>query len=123
MPNGLGEGSPLARIYELDGCVLLLGVDHARNTSMHLAEYRSTYPSKKVLEEGAPVWMDGKRQWTTFEEIDLDSSDFAQIGEDFVRTDGREVVLSGRVGQADCQHIPQPQLVDFAAGWMEKNRS
>ena len=123
LPNGLGEGSPLARIYELDGWVLLLGVDHARNTSMHLAEYRSTYPSKKVQEEGAPVWIDGKRQWTTFEEINLDSSDFAQIGEDFLCADGRNVVVTGRVGQADCQLMPQRQLVDFAADWMEKNRT
>ena len=37
----LGEGSPLARLYELDACVLLLGVGHANNTSLHLAEYRS----------------------------------------------------------------------------------
>jgi aminoglycoside 3-N-acetyltransferase len=33
----LGERSPLARIYELDGYVLLLGVTHLNNSSMHLA--------------------------------------------------------------------------------------
>lgn len=33
LENGLGEGSPLARIYELDGWVLLLGVGFASNTS------------------------------------------------------------------------------------------
>ena len=31
------EWSPLERIYELDGDVLLLGVGHDRNTSLHLA--------------------------------------------------------------------------------------
>jgi len=39
--DGLGEGSPLARVYELDGDVLLLGVGHDRNTSLHLAEARA----------------------------------------------------------------------------------
>jgi len=36
----LGETSPLARIYERDGWVLLLGVGHGSNTSFHLGEYR-----------------------------------------------------------------------------------
>lgn len=39
--DALGEGSPLARVYELDGDVLLLGVGHDRNTSLHLAEIRA----------------------------------------------------------------------------------
>ena len=46
LENGLGEGSPLARIYELQGWVLLLGVGFANNTSIHLAEYRASYPGK-----------------------------------------------------------------------------
>jgi aminoglycoside 3-N-acetyltransferase len=37
----LGERSPLARLYDLDAHVLLLGVGHDRNTSLHLAETRS----------------------------------------------------------------------------------
>ena len=52
---GLGEGSPLARIYDLGGFVLLLGVGHESNTSMHLAEYRATFPTKHIVQEGA-LW-------------------------------------------------------------------
>jgi len=37
----LGERSPLARLYDLDGHILLLGVGHTNNTSLHLAEYRA----------------------------------------------------------------------------------
>jgi aminoglycoside 3-N-acetyltransferase len=40
LDDDLGEGSPLARVYDLDGQVLLLGVGHDNNTSLHLAEYR-----------------------------------------------------------------------------------
>ena len=36
----LGERSPIARLYELDADILLLGVGHDRNTSLHLAETR-----------------------------------------------------------------------------------
>jgi len=36
VPHGLD--SPAGRVYELDGQVLLLGVDHTANTTIHLAE-------------------------------------------------------------------------------------
>jgi len=36
IPHGLD--SPVGRVYELDGQVLLLGVDHTSNTTIHLAE-------------------------------------------------------------------------------------
>ena len=37
----LGEQSPLARVYELDGEVMLLGVGFGNNTSFHLSEIRA----------------------------------------------------------------------------------
>ena len=118
----LGEDSPLARIYDLDGYVLLLGVGHDSNTSMHLAEYRATFPTKHIVQEGAPILTADSRSWTTFENIDLDSSDFEQIGEDFLCSDVRIEVHHGKVGLANCQLMPQRAVVDFAVNWLEKNR-
>ena len=80
---GMGENSPLARIYDLQGFVLLLGVEHSSNTSIHLAEYRADFPSKRVVQESAPISQAGSRSWTTFEDIDVDDSDFDRLGEDF----------------------------------------
>ena len=37
-------GSPVARVHELDGKVLLLGVGHDANTTIHLAESRARVP-------------------------------------------------------------------------------
>ena len=54
---------------------------------MHLAEYRATFPTKRTVQEGAPISAAGTRRWTTFEDIDLDSSDFEQIGKDFLGSD------------------------------------
>src|SRR5205085_1163160 len=67
----LGEGSPLARLYDLDGSVLLLGVGYESNTSFHLAEYR--VPAARETEHGAPILDDGQRVWATFRGIVLDS--------------------------------------------------
>jgi len=52
----LGITSPLGRIYDLEGSVLLLGVGHDTNTSLHLAEYLAVWPSKRTREQGAAVW-------------------------------------------------------------------
>lgn len=120
---GMGEHSPLARIYDLHGFVLLLGVDHGNNTSMHLAEYRATFPTKRIIQQGAPISTADARRWTTFEDVDVDSSDFDCIGEDFLRSDAGLGVQRGRVGLADCQLMPQRDVVDFTVDWLEENRS
>ena len=119
---GLGEGSPLARIYDLNGSVLLLGASHGSNTSMHLAEYRANFPTRKVVREGAPIYASGSRRWETFEEVEPDSSDFDRIGEDYLKSDAGRVVRRGKVGLADCQLMPQRDVVDFAVAWLEENR-
>ncbi|MDE0553016.1 MAG: AAC(3) family N-acetyltransferase [Candidatus Poribacteria bacterium] len=100
---GMGENSPLARIYDLDGSVLLLGVGHSSNTSIHLAEYRADFPTKRVVRESAPISQEGSRIWTTFEDIDVDDSDFHRLGEDFLRSDAGKGVRCGTVGIANCQ--------------------
>ena len=119
---GFGEHSPLARIYDLQGFVLLLGVRHSSNTSIHLAEYRADFPSKRVVQEGAPISQAGSTTWTTFEDIDVDDSDFDRLGEDFLRSDVGAVVQQGKVGIANCQLMPQRAVVDYAANWLGKNR-
>ena len=119
---GMGENSPLARIYDLGGFVLLLGVDYSSNTSIHLAEYRADFLSKRVVQEGAPISQAGSRVWTTFEDIDVNASDFDRIGKDFLRSDAGKVVQHGKVGIANCQLMPQPAVVDFAVDWLGKNR-
>ena len=117
----MGEGSPLARIYELDGWVLLLGVGHENNTSFHLAEARSDFPGKKTAACSSPVNVNGHRRWITYEEIDYDSSDFDRLGKDFADKYKQEV-KTGKVGYADAQLFPQRLCVDYAADWLKRKR-
>ncbi|MFO7929412.1 MAG: AAC(3) family N-acetyltransferase [Candidatus Humimicrobiaceae bacterium] len=116
---GLGNNSPLAKIYQAGGYVLLIGVGHESNTSLHLAEYRAHYPRKKRMQVWAPVIEGGKRVEKNFMDIDLDCGDFERVGKDYER----DVRLArGNIGKASARLFSQRSLVDFALKWMEKHR-
>ncbi|TCP52767.1 aminoglycoside 3-N-acetyltransferase [Tumebacillus sp. BK434] len=114
---GLGDRSPLARIYDLDGYVLLLGVGHDRNTSLHLSENRAPGTVKEML--GSPIIRDGQRVWATFAEIEIDSDQFPEAGEQF---EAAHPIQSGKVGSADAKLIGQRALVDFGTAYFAKKR-
>ena len=120
LDHALGEGSPLARIYDLNGWILLLGVDHENNSSLHLAEYRAEYPGKRERPNGAPLRIGGVRRWVEILDLDVDASDFPRIGEAFAKETGQ--TRSGSVGSAPASLMPQRALVDFAVEWMEAHR-
>lgn len=115
----LGENSPLARIYELDGQILLLGVSHENNSSLHLAEYRSEYPNKQVRLNASAMFLNNKRQWVEWEELDLNSDDFKQLGKDF---ESKINYIPGKIGLAEARLLSQREIVDFSVEWFKENR-
>jgi aminoglycoside 3-N-acetyltransferase len=119
LADGLGESSPQARLYDLDGWILLLGVTHANNTSLHLSEHRADFPDKRRTTRGAPVLIDGQRRWVSYEDLEDDSDDFDLIGRAFAET-GAET--SGRVGAGVARLCRSRAVVDFGVAWMEAHR-
>lgn len=119
---GLGDHSPLARVYDAKGWILLVGVGHINNTSLHLAEYRAAFPGKKEVKQGAPLIINGERRWVDLKDFeDHSEDDFEKIGDAYRESGGTQ--MAGKIGRAQSLLIPQVELVDFAVGWMEKNRS
>ena len=121
LDNDLGEGSPLARVYDLDGQVLLLGVGHDNNTSLHLAEYRAVFPGRHWEGLGSPVLVDGVRHWVRYQHLAGDASDFERIGGDFAADTGQE--RQGPVGATRARLMGQRAVVDYAVAWMEHHRT
>lgn len=114
---GLGEGSPQARLYDRDGRILLLGVGHANNTSLHLAEHRAA-EAVPTRTESSPMIVDGRREWMSHTSLD-DDSDFDALGEAFAATGRR---ISGAVGAGSAHVMGAREIVDFATGWMRRHR-
>ena len=115
---GLGPGSPLERIGERGGSVLLLGVDHDNNTSLHLAEHRALAKHAGTIVNGAPMLVDGERRWVAIDEIDVPETDFQELGRSLESATG--VVRRGKVARAEARLMSQSELVDYAEGWFRE---
>lgn len=114
-----GDGSPIGRLYELDGLVLLIGVGYDKNTSLHLADVRAEYPGRHTVMESSVIQLEGKRIWKSYETLAVDGKDFSAIGEAFEQTGHvRHVSL----GNAVLSMMSQRALVDFAVKWIGENR-
>ena len=113
LEDSLGELSPLARIYALDGSVLLLGVGFGNNTSFHLGEYRAGASPQTMT--GAAVLEHGQRMWKTFRDLTWNDEPFPEIGAAFERTGA---VIRGPVGSATALLFRQRPAVDFAQRWL-----
>lgn len=120
LDEGLGEGSPLAAVYDRDGYVLQLGTDHDTNTSLHLAEHRADW-SKPTDDAGAPMLVDGEREWVEWTELATDADDFADCGAAFAEAHP-EAVETGEVGVAASTLLDQPAMVDFGVEWFTGHR-
>jgi aminoglycoside 3-N-acetyltransferase len=119
MDERLGIHSPLGRLFDLEASVLLLGVGHDRNTSLHLAEYLADWPSKHTHVFGAAVSVGAERRWVTFTDLEIDDEDFPAIGAAFEDTG---FIRRGTVGHAGAMLVPQRPLVEFATRWMTAHR-
>jgi aminoglycoside 3-N-acetyltransferase len=119
LSNIFGKGSPVDKLYELDGHILLIGVGYDKNTSLHLAETRANFDSKKFTNESSAVMVNGKREWVTYNTQAVDDVDFVRLGKEYDKTANIGIHM---VGDAEVRFMRQRPLVDFATEWMEKNR-
>jgi aminoglycoside 3-N-acetyltransferase len=121
LESHLGEDSPLGKLCWEGGQVLMINVGFASCTAFHLAEYRIPKPLLRMYECVVKVNLPGRRpgeEWTAYEDVALDDSDFAEIGTSF--PDSR--VRRGRVGGAPAMLFSIPDAVDHALEWMTENR-
>ncbi|MCM0594474.2 MAG: AAC(3) family N-acetyltransferase [Gloeotrichia echinulata DEX184] len=116
LDNSLGENSPLARLYDLNAWVLLLGVGYDSCTSFHLAEYR--IGQKERVNRGAPILENGQRVWKVYTDIEFEDDCFVEIGEALEKTGD---VKFSTVGLAKIKLFSIINAVDFAVNWLTTN--
>jgi aminoglycoside 3-N-acetyltransferase len=123
---GYGPGSPLAKLVEAGGRVVMVGAPLDTMTLLHHAEHLADLPGKRVIRYEVPLATPHGVEWRWVEEFD--TSDpvvegfaddyFARIVEDFLAT-GQGV--RGRVGAADSVLVDAAAMCTFAVAWMERH--
>ena len=98
--------SPVGRVHELDGQVLLLGVGHGEDTTIHLAELLAQVPYG--VPKHATVAVDGRATRIDYEENDHCCLRFAQV-DDWMRS--RDLQREGRVGHAQARLVRSRDVV------------
>jgi aminoglycoside N3'-acetyltransferase len=108
--------SPVGRVHELDGQVLLLGVGHDADTTLHLAEVMADVPYRipkhcTVLENGRAVRVD-------YGENDHCCQRFA-LADDWLRSRGLQ--REGRVGHAHARLVRSRDIVSTALEYLARD--
>lgn len=121
---GYGPQSPLGKLVEAKGKVLMLGAPLDTMTLLHHAEHLADFPNKRILRYEAPILVDGETMWRWFEEFDtgevpdgLPDDYFATIVGEFLAT-GRG--KRGKIGKASSVLVPADEMVAFGVAWLER---
>lgn len=122
---GMGVGSPLERLCQHAGKILLVGAPLSGTTLLHHAEHVADVPGKEVVHYWAPILQAGQKAWVRIEEFSTEeclpwsgSGDmFGEIIEDYLRLGRGDV---GPVGAARSYLFDAAELDRFATEWIEE---
>lgn len=104
-----GPDSPVGRVHDLDGQVLLLGVTHGENTTMHLAEAIAKVPY--AVSHPCVVEEDGMVRTVMVPETDHCCRGFG-VADEWLRL--RDLQREGKIGSAHARLCGSRDLVAIA---------
>ena len=127
--HAFGPGSPLAKLVQADGQILMLGAPLDCLTILHHAESLVDGPDKclashvvPVRDGAAVVWREVRDHDTSsargafpYQRVVGDREPFQVIGEQALAAG---CAVTGQVGQARCHLFAAPLLVNFAVEWL-----
>ena len=121
---GYGPGTPLARLVEARGKVLMLGAPWDTMTLLHHAEHLARLPGKRLYRVEVPFKGKDGTVWRMMEEFDTGDPVIEGLAENAIelmvtayvaRGGGRQ----GQVGEAPSLLVEAAAIVPFAVAWLE----
>lgn len=123
---GYGPGSPLDKLCQVGGHVLLLGAPLDTITLFHHAEHMARLPHKRTVRYQVPLLRDGRRVWVEVEEYDTGDGIVDWPGGEYFPAIAQEYIAAGRarigqVGAARSHLFEAADLDRYAVEWMERH--
>lgn len=122
---GYGPGTPLARLVEAGGRVLMIGAPWDTMTLVHLADHLADIPNKRVLRYEVPFAGERGTEWGFIEEFDTSEPIVDGLPEDYI-----ERIVTAFVGQGNGRHgaigrapsllVEAGPMCSFAVSWLER---
>lgn len=121
---GYGNGSPLAKLVETEGRVLMIGAPWRKCTLIHHAEHLARIPDKLVVKYEVPFSAPHGTVWRFIEEYETDDPVHPALPVDHIERIVTDFVaagngLRGLVGSASSLLMDAKPLVAFAVEWLE----
>ena len=116
VPHGLG--SPVGRVYELNGQVLLLGVEHDANTTVHLTEY--LFGVRYRIKKHAYLCQNGQLRRFDYEEIDHCCENFRLVDR---WLDLQNLQRRGKVGHAEARLVMSRDIVKVVMDQLQRDET
>jgi aminoglycoside 3-N-acetyltransferase len=106
---------PIEWLQHQHGDVLLLGVDHTRNTAIHLAEHLA---GRKQFIRWAITLEDGRGR-----AVELPSFPGCSDGFNAVEAEIKQMTRETTIGAATVRRIPLELLIPIVVGWIDDDPS
>lgn len=121
---GYGPGSPLWKLVQTRGRVLLIGSPLENVTLLHLSEHMAQLPDKRVIRYQEKLFRHGGAEWVEIEEFDTSDPVVDTAPEDhfdqLMRAHLEQGEFStGAIGDAHSYLFEAEHLHRFAVGWLE----
>jgi aminoglycoside 3-N-acetyltransferase len=123
---GYGEGSPLAKLVEARGKVLMVGAPLDTMTLLHHAEHLARLPNKRLRRYEVPLAAPKGVEWRMVEEFDTSVPVVPGLDDDYFAQIVREFLASGHgtqdlVGEAHSVLVDAAHVCTFAVIWLEQH--
>jgi aminoglycoside 3-N-acetyltransferase len=116
VPHGLN--SPVGRVYELDGQILMLGVGHDANTTVHLAEGLAGVRYRR--QKSATIMQGGQATPYCYNEIDHCCGNFNLVDK---WLDAEKRQRRGRVGHGEARLAGSRDVVEAVSARLRANET
>src|SRR5690606_27934573 len=122
---GYGPGSPLAKLVEADGKVLMIGAPLDTMTLIHHAEHLAQLPDKRIKRCEVPFATAEGVVWRMSEEFDTADAVRPQLdGGAYLTALATAYLAGGRgregfVGDARCVLVDATGMLEHAVTWLE----
>lgn len=111
---GLSKDSPLGKVVEFNGNVLMLGCDYTDCSIFHLARYMNEQTPIRLI--SAPIINNKKTMWKDMLDLDYQTKNFSEIGEVI---EERNLIKTTYIGNTKCKMFSSREAISLASAYFQ----